>query len=148
MTSILQQWQPRLSWCVWRSMRVPIMVWQKVIICCVDAGGFCTFSGFSDSCRDNWELNCFFFVEGETIVESGYASWHANQQITFSFLTLCHSLALLLTASPPNFSKSPLKALLKARSGSEVTLECKPEAWPPAISLWKKGNEILPRTER
>uniref|UniRef100_A0AAQ5Y6A6 Contactin 3b n=1 Tax=Amphiprion ocellaris TaxID=80972 RepID=A0AAQ5Y6A6_AMPOC len=39
-------------------------------------------------------------------------------------------------------------ALLKARSGSEVTLECKPQASPPAISLWKKGNEILQRTER
>uniref|UniRef100_H3CPH2 Contactin 3b n=1 Tax=Tetraodon nigroviridis TaxID=99883 RepID=H3CPH2_TETNG len=58
------------------------------------------------------------------------------------------SAQLMVLASPPNFSKSPLKALLKARSGSEVTLECKPEAWPPAISLWKKGNEILPRTER
>uniref|UniRef100_A0AAX7V602 Contactin 3b n=1 Tax=Astatotilapia calliptera TaxID=8154 RepID=A0AAX7V602_ASTCA len=42
----------------------------------------------------------------------------------------------------------PLRALLKARSGSEVTLECKPQASPPAISLWKKGNEILQRTER
>uniref|UniRef100_A0A3Q2QUS1 Contactin 3b n=1 Tax=Fundulus heteroclitus TaxID=8078 RepID=A0A3Q2QUS1_FUNHE len=47
----------------------------------------------------------------------------------------------------PSFSKSPLKALLKARSASEVTLECKPQASPPAISLWKKGNEILQRTE-
>ncbi|CAM9148646.1 unnamed protein product, partial [Lampetra planeri] len=50
--------------------------------------------------------------------------------------------------SPPSFSKSPLKALLKARSGSEVTLECKPQASPSAISLWKKGNEILQRNER
>uniref|UniRef100_A0A674NID7 Contactin 3b n=1 Tax=Takifugu rubripes TaxID=31033 RepID=A0A674NID7_TAKRU len=53
------------------------------------------------------------------------------------------SAQLMVLASPPSFSKSPLKALLKARTGSEVTLECKPEAWPPAISLWKKGNEIL-----
>lgn len=52
------------------------------------------------------------------------------------------------TASPPSFAKSPLRAVLKARSGSEVTLECKPQASPPAISLWKKGNEILQRTER
>eukprot|EP00066_Takifugu_rubripes_P007930 XP_003973785.2 PREDICTED: contactin-3-like [Takifugu rubripes] len=58
------------------------------------------------------------------------------------------SAQLMVLASPPSFSKSPLKALLKARTGSEVTLECKPEAWPPAISLWKKGNEILQRAER
>uniref|UniRef100_A0A668SY59 Contactin 3b n=1 Tax=Oreochromis aureus TaxID=47969 RepID=A0A668SY59_OREAU len=53
------------------------------------------------------------------------------------------SAQLMVLASPPTFSKSPLRALLKARSGSEVTLECKPQASPPAISLWKKGNEIL-----
>ncbi|XP_038155806.1 contactin-3 [Cyprinodon tularosa] len=58
------------------------------------------------------------------------------------------SAQLMVLASAPTFSKSPLKALLKARSGSEVTLECKPQASPLAISLWKKGNEILQRTER
>ncbi|XP_075952378.1 contactin-3 [Anarhichas minor] len=58
------------------------------------------------------------------------------------------SAQLMVLASPPSFSRSPLRALLKARSGSEVTLECKPQASPPAISLWKKGNEILQRTER
>ncbi|KAM9859038.1 contactin-3 [Aulostomus maculatus] len=58
------------------------------------------------------------------------------------------SAQLMVLASPPSFSKYPLRALLKARSGSEVTLECKPQASPPAISLWKKGNEILQRTER
>ncbi|XP_056129297.1 contactin-3 [Lampris incognitus] len=58
------------------------------------------------------------------------------------------SAELMVLASPPRFSKSPLRALLKARSGSNVILECKPQASPPAISLWKKGNEILQRTER
>ncbi|CAJ1051823.1 contactin-3 [Xyrichtys novacula] len=55
---------------------------------------------------------------------------------------------LMVLASPPSFSKSPLKALIKARLGTEVTLECKPEASPPAISLWKKGSEILQQNER
>ncbi|XP_037108064.1 contactin-3 [Syngnathus acus] len=58
------------------------------------------------------------------------------------------SAQLMVLASPPSFSKSPLKALLKARLGSEVTLECKPQASPPAISLWKKDNEMLQRNER
>uniref|UniRef100_A0A3P9BN66 Contactin 3b n=1 Tax=Maylandia zebra TaxID=106582 RepID=A0A3P9BN66_9CICH len=60
---------------------------------------------------------------------------------------IIYSSAQLMVLSPPTFSKSPLRALLKACSGSEVTLECKPQASPPAISLWKKGNEILQRTE-
>uniref|UniRef100_A0A673CCQ8 Contactin 3b n=1 Tax=Sphaeramia orbicularis TaxID=375764 RepID=A0A673CCQ8_9TELE len=43
------------------------------------------------------------------------------------------SAQLMVLASPPSFSKSPLRALLKARSGSEVTLECKPQASPPFV---------------
>ncbi|MBN3308806.1 CNTN3 protein, partial [Amia calva] len=58
------------------------------------------------------------------------------------------SAELMVLASAPDFSKNPLKGLLKARSGSEVILECKPQASPKAISLWKKGNEILHRNER
>uniref|UniRef100_A0A8C7LIL2 Contactin 3b n=1 Tax=Oncorhynchus kisutch TaxID=8019 RepID=A0A8C7LIL2_ONCKI len=58
------------------------------------------------------------------------------------------SAELMVLASPPSFSKNPLKALLKARSGSDVALECKPQASPRAISLWKKGNEIVQRNER
>lgn len=58
------------------------------------------------------------------------------------------SAELMVLASPPSFSKNPLRALLKARSGGDVTLECKPQASPPAISLWKKGNDILQKSER
>ncbi|XP_031423000.2 contactin-3 isoform X2 [Clupea harengus] len=58
------------------------------------------------------------------------------------------SAELMVLASPPSFSKSPLQALQKARSGSEVTMECRPQAYPEAISFWKKGNEILQRSER
>uniref|UniRef100_A0A3Q3DCU8 Contactin 3b n=1 Tax=Hippocampus comes TaxID=109280 RepID=A0A3Q3DCU8_HIPCM len=58
-----------------------------------------------------------------------------------------YSSAQLMVLSPPSFSKSPLKALVKARLGSEVILECKPQASPPAISLWKKDNEMLQRNE-
>ncbi|KAK6473999.1 contactin-3-like [Huso huso] len=55
---------------------------------------------------------------------------------------------LRVLAAAPDFFKNPLKNLLKARAGSEVILECKPQASPRAISLWKKGNEILHRNER
>ena len=51
-------------------------------------------------------------------------------------------------ASPPSFSRSALQAVLKALSGSQVSLDCQPQASPPASSLWKKGNELLQKTDR
>ncbi|KAK0137113.1 Contactin-3 [Merluccius polli] len=40
------------------------------------------------------------------------------------------------------------QAVLKALSGSQVSLDCLPQASPPASSLWKKGNDILQKTDR
>uniref|UniRef100_A0A8C1M0X8 Contactin 3a, tandem duplicate 2 n=1 Tax=Cyprinus carpio TaxID=7962 RepID=A0A8C1M0X8_CYPCA len=51
------------------------------------------------------------------------------------------SAELVVLASPPDFSRSPLRALLKAKTGSTVTMECRPQAFPTAISMWRKGNE-------
>ncbi|XP_061759853.1 contactin-3 [Nerophis ophidion] len=47
---------------------------------------------------------------------------------------------LMVLASPPDFTGNVLRALLKAKAGSTVTLECKPQAYPMASILWKKGN--------
>ncbi|XP_041954684.1 contactin-3 [Alosa sapidissima] len=58
------------------------------------------------------------------------------------------SAELMVLASAPDFSKSPLRTLQKAKAGSAVTLECRPQAYPRAISLWKKGEEPLLTTER
>ncbi|XP_063071350.1 contactin-3 [Engraulis encrasicolus] len=58
------------------------------------------------------------------------------------------SAELMVLASPPSFTNSPLQALQKARSGSEVTMECRPQAYPQALNVWKKGSEILQRSER
>ncbi|KAG1962071.1 contactin-3 [Pimephales promelas] len=55
---------------------------------------------------------------------------------------------LVVLASPPDFSRSPLRALLKAKTGSTVTMECRPQAFPTAVSLWRKGNEPLQSSER
>ncbi len=52
------------------------------------------------------------------------------------------------TASPPDFSRSPLRALLKSKTGSTVTMECRPQAFPTAISMWRKGNEPVQSSER
>lgn len=59
-----------------------------------------------------------------------------------------HHCCIFVAASPPDFTGRPLRSLLKARAGTEVVLECRPQAYPQAVTLWKKGNEILHRTER
>lgn len=146
MTYILQQWQIGLSWCMWRPTRVPIMVTPNVIISYVTV--LLDFTPKAD-----WDASAEVLQREVIFSEEGGITRFWRHLLTclasdyLQFLTLCHS-APHLAASPPSFSKSPLKALLKARTGSDVTLECKPEAWPPAISLWKKGNEILQRAER
>lgn len=45
-----------------------------------------------------------------------------------------------LSASPPDFTGNVLRALLKAKAGTTVTLECRPQAYPAASILWKRGN--------
>lgn len=112
------------------------------------AGGFYTCSRLRRFCRGFAERSEVIFSKEGGISRFWLDLLTCLASDYLQFLTLCHSPAPHLAASPPSFSKSPLKALLKARTGSEVTLECKPEAWPPAISLWKKGNEILQRAER
>uniref|UniRef100_A0AAX7TBK9 Contactin 3a, tandem duplicate 2 n=1 Tax=Astatotilapia calliptera TaxID=8154 RepID=A0AAX7TBK9_ASTCA len=49
---------------------------------------------------------------------------------------------LMVLASPPDFTGNLLRALLKAKTGTTVTLECKPQAYPIASILWKKGNLV------
>ncbi|XP_076870192.1 contactin-3 isoform X2 [Brachyhypopomus gauderio] len=58
------------------------------------------------------------------------------------------SAELLVLASPPDFAQSPLRSTLKARAGSEVNLECRPNASPRAVSVWKRGGDILQKNER
>uniref|UniRef100_A0A8C1MP96 Contactin 3a, tandem duplicate 2 n=1 Tax=Cyprinus carpio TaxID=7962 RepID=A0A8C1MP96_CYPCA len=58
------------------------------------------------------------------------------------------SAELVVLASPPDFSRSPLRALLKAKTGSTVIMECRPQAFPTAISMWRKGNEPVQSSER
>ncbi|XP_055044210.2 contactin-3 [Misgurnus anguillicaudatus] len=55
---------------------------------------------------------------------------------------------LVVLASPPDFSRNPLRALLKAKAGSTVSMECRPQAFPIAIILWRKGNDPVQSNER
>uniref|UniRef100_A0A8C6SG54 Contactin 3a, tandem duplicate 2 n=1 Tax=Neogobius melanostomus TaxID=47308 RepID=A0A8C6SG54_9GOBI len=55
---------------------------------------------------------------------------------------------LMVLASPPDFTGNVLRALLKAKAGTTVTLECKPQAYPMASILWKKGNLPIHTSDR
>lgn len=56
--------------------------------------------------------------------------------------------SLSSAASPPSFAENPLRNVLKVRAGGEVTLDCRPQASPKAVSLWKRGNELIQKNER
>ncbi|XP_046896581.1 contactin-3 [Hypomesus transpacificus] len=58
------------------------------------------------------------------------------------------SAELMVLASPPDFTGNLLRALLKAKAGSTVSLECKPQAYPTASIVWKKGNLPIHTSDR
>lgn len=152
---------------MWWHLSVPTMankklmsadnsLWLGTCLRCMVCAWICSWRvGWLVASFETSRLLCWDFrllslkAEGEFIsVQHGWSAKVQVAHIYIFFFNLSPFSVPLHAASPPTFSKSPLRALLKARSGSEVTLECKPQASPPAISLWKKGNEILQRTER
>ncbi|KAI4874176.1 hypothetical protein NFI96_008502 [Prochilodus magdalenae] len=58
------------------------------------------------------------------------------------------SAELKVVASPPDFSKSPLKKSTLVQRGGEVIIECRPHASPRASFFWRKGSELLKDSER
>uniref|UniRef100_A0A674PPZ7 Contactin-3-like n=1 Tax=Takifugu rubripes TaxID=31033 RepID=A0A674PPZ7_TAKRU len=74
-------------------------------------------------------------------------TWLKNGQqllsgVNYSLSSATYQYFILKTKSAASahllVSSSP--ALLKAKAGTTVTLECKPQAYPVASILWKKGN--------
>ncbi|KAA0712789.1 Contactin-4 Brain-derived immunoglobulin superfamily protein 2 [Triplophysa tibetana] len=53
------------------------------------------------------------------------------------------SAELKVVASPPDFSKNPLKKTTLIHRGGEAIIECRPHASPRASFSWRKGNEFL-----
>ncbi|XP_035380323.1 contactin-4 isoform X1 [Electrophorus electricus] len=58
------------------------------------------------------------------------------------------SAELKVVASPPDFSKGPLKKSTLVQRGGEVVIECRPHASPRATFSWRKGGELLKDGER
>lgn len=81
---------------------------------------------FDDFCRSNWSM----------------------PQMPVRFAAVLKTVCYFHTASPPDFTGNVLRALLKAKGGTTVTLECKPKAYPIASILWKKGNLPIHTSDR
>uniref|UniRef100_A0A3B1K4S0 Contactin 4 n=1 Tax=Astyanax mexicanus TaxID=7994 RepID=A0A3B1K4S0_ASTMX len=58
------------------------------------------------------------------------------------------SAELKVVASPPDFSRSPLKKSTLVQRGGEVIIECRPHASPRASFTWRRGGEILRDSDR
>ncbi|XP_023422328.2 contactin-3 isoform X1 [Cavia porcellus] len=58
------------------------------------------------------------------------------------------SAELKVVASAPDFSKNPMRNLIRVQVGSLVNLDCKPRASPRALCSWKKGDAVVQEHER
>nr|XP_023422333.1 contactin-6 [Cavia porcellus] len=55
---------------------------------------------------------------------------------------------LRVLASAPDFSKSPIKKNSIVQIGGDITIECKPNAFPRAAISWKRGTENVRQSKR
>uniref|UniRef100_A0A7N6AA63 Contactin 4 n=1 Tax=Anabas testudineus TaxID=64144 RepID=A0A7N6AA63_ANATE len=58
------------------------------------------------------------------------------------------SAELKVVASPPDFTRRPVKKSTVIQRGGEVVLECRPHASPRATISWFRGGELLKDTKR
>uniref|UniRef100_A0A672NKD5 Contactin-4-like n=1 Tax=Sinocyclocheilus grahami TaxID=75366 RepID=A0A672NKD5_SINGR len=58
------------------------------------------------------------------------------------------SAELKVVASPPDFSKKPVKKTTLIQRGGEAIIECRPHASPRASYSWRRGNEFLKDSKR
>ncbi|XP_067094402.1 contactin-4 [Osmerus mordax] len=96
-------------------------------------------------------------TEGRILIEEGRLSI-SRISLTDSGMYQClaendhgviyASAELKVVASPPDFSKSPVKKSLLIRRGGEVIIECHPHASPRAAISWRRGGEFLKDSKR
>ncbi|KAG5835702.1 hypothetical protein ANANG_G00246800 [Anguilla anguilla] len=58
------------------------------------------------------------------------------------------SAELKVVASPPDFSKRPVKKSTLVQRGGEVVIECRPHASPRASFSWRKSGDFLKNSTR
>ncbi|XP_075052200.1 contactin-2 isoform X1 [Mixophyes fleayi] len=62
--------------------------------------------------------------------------------------TIYTSAELSVQALAPDFRLSPVRPLIPAARGGEITIQCNPRAAPSPVILWSKGTELLRNTSR
>ncbi|XP_063072502.1 contactin-4 [Engraulis encrasicolus] len=58
------------------------------------------------------------------------------------------SAELKVVASPPDFSRNPVKKSTLVQQGGEAIIECRPHASPRASFSWRRGGDFLRSTKR
>ncbi|XP_076124754.1 contactin-4 [Alosa pseudoharengus] len=58
------------------------------------------------------------------------------------------SAELKVVASPPDFSRNPVKKSTLIQQGGEAIMECRPHASPRASYSWRRGGDFLKNTKR
>ncbi|XP_068125686.1 contactin-2 [Hyperolius riggenbachi] len=62
--------------------------------------------------------------------------------------TIYSSAELTVQALAPDFRLSPVKPLIPAARGGEISIQCNPRAAPTPVILWSKGTELLYNNSR
>ncbi|XP_063096093.1 contactin-2 isoform X2 [Cavia porcellus] len=62
--------------------------------------------------------------------------------------TIYASAELAVQALAPDFRQNPVRRLIPAARGGEISIACQPRAAPKATVLWSKGTEILVNSSR
>ncbi|EGW09154.1 Contactin-6 [Cricetulus griseus] len=64
------------------------------------------------------------------------------------YQTIYANAELRVLASAPDFSKNPIKKTSVVQVGGDISIECKPNAFPKASISWKRGTESLRQSKR
>ncbi|KAL6081238.1 hypothetical protein STEG23_000773, partial [Scotinomys teguina] len=64
------------------------------------------------------------------------------------YQTIYANAELRVLASAPDFSKKPIKKISVVQVGGDISIECKPNAFPKASISWKRGTESLRQSKR
>lgn len=64
------------------------------------------------------------------------------------YQTIYANAELRVLASAPDFSKNPIKKISVVQVGGDISIECKPNAFPKASISWKRGTENLKQSKR
>ncbi|XP_040278114.1 contactin-2 [Bufo bufo] len=62
--------------------------------------------------------------------------------------TIYTGAELTVQTMAPDFRLSPVKPLIPAARGGEITIHCNPRAAPTPVILWSKGTELLRNSSR